>query len=90
VIVRVEVHGQVQGVGFRWYVREGARHLGLAGWVKNREDGSVEAAASGDDEAVELFVAMLERGPDGARVDVVTRLPAAELGTLPSPFSVIR
>jgi acylphosphatase len=90
VIVRVEVRGQVQGVGFRWYVREGARHLGLAGWVKNREDGSVEAAASGDDEAVQLFVAMLERGPDGARVDIVTKLPAADLGTLPTPFTVIR
>jgi acylphosphatase len=90
VIVRVEVRGQVQGVGFRWFVREGARRLRLSGWVKNREDGSVEAAVSGNDEAVAMFVAMLERGPDGARVDVVTRLPVGDLGTLETPFAVVR
>jgi acylphosphatase len=90
VVVRLEVRGQVQGVGFRWFVREGARRLGLSGWVKNREDGSVEALASGNDEAVALFVAMLERGPDGARVDVVTRLPVGDSGALETPFTVIR
>ncbi len=90
VIARVEVRGRVQGVGFRWFARESARRLGLAGWVRNCADGSVEAAASGPDEAIAQFLALLRRGPDGARVDDVIHLPSEELSGLEQPFSVHR
>lgn len=89
-IARVVVRGRVQGVGFRWFARERARRLGLAGWVRNREDGSVEAAVSGRDEDVKAFLAMLAAGPSGARVDDVVHVPLGELGRLEDPFTVIR
>lgn len=88
VIARVEVRGLVQGVGFRWFARNEARRLGIAGWVRNREDGSVEVAASGGDEAVRALIARLQRGPSGSRVDEVRELPSAGLDELPEPFDV--
>lgn len=66
---RVVVHGYVQGVGFRYSVRERARQRGLAGWVSNRHDGSVEAVFEGGDDAVETLVAFMRNGPRGADVD---------------------
>jgi len=90
VIARVEVRGRVQGVGFRWFARESARRRGLSGWVRNREDGCVEVAASGPPEAVERFLGELRRGPAGARVDEVVALPVEGLGALEEPFTVLR
>ena len=87
---RVEVRGRVQGVGFRWYARESARRLGLAGWVRNREDGAVEAAASGPAESVERFLDDLRRGPAGSRVDELIALSVEGLGALDEPFTVLR
>lgn len=89
-VARVEVRGRVQGVGFRWYARENARRLGLAGWVRNRDDGSVEVAASGAAQAVGRFLEDLRRGPAGARVDDVIALPVEGLGALDEPFTVLR
>jgi len=68
---RVVVHGYVQGVGFRYSVRERARQRGLSGWVSNRHDGSVEAVFEGADDAVEALVAFMRDGPRGAEVDAV-------------------
>jgi len=68
---RVVVHGNVQGVGFRYSVRERARQRGLSGWVGNRHDGSVEAVFEGADDAVEALVAFMRDGPRGAEVDAV-------------------
>jgi acylphosphatase len=90
VIVLVEVRGRVQGVGYRWFAREAARRLELAGWIRNRDDGGVEAAASGPDAAIAEFLALLARGPAGARVDVVVRLPVGSVGVLERPFTVAR
>jgi len=67
----VVVHGSVQGVFFRVETRERARSLGLAGWVRNAGNGTVEAAFEGDDERVESMVDWCRRGPDGARVEEV-------------------
>ena len=68
------VEGRVQGVGFRWFVRSLAEELGLAGWVRNREDGAVEAEVEGDRRAVDAFLASLRSEHPTARVDrVVTR-----------------
>ena len=65
----VVVRGAVQGVFFRVETRDRARSLGLAGWVRNAPDGSVEAAFEGQDERVESMVEWCRRGPRGARVD---------------------
>ncbi|HEX6492809.1 MAG TPA: acylphosphatase, partial [Candidatus Dormibacteraeota bacterium] len=62
-------HGDVQGVGFRDFVWRRAERLGLAGWVRNRPDGSVECVAEGSRSAVDALVESLRRGPWGARVD---------------------
>jgi acylphosphatase len=61
----------VQGVYFRGETRERARSLGVAGWVRNRPDGAVEAMFEGAGERVESMVAWCRRGPAGARVDDV-------------------
>ncbi len=62
-------HGRVQGVWFREGVRRHAERLGLAGWVRNRGDGAVEAELEGPAESVELLVRWFEHGPPDARVD---------------------
>jgi acylphosphatase len=67
----VVVRGSVQGVFFRVETRDRARSLGLAGWVRNAPDGTVEAAFEGDDKRVESMVEWSRRGPAGARVEGV-------------------
>jgi len=69
--VRVRVRGRVQGVWFRGSTRDEARRLGLAGWVRNREDGSVEAHLQGAPATVDAMVAWCRVGPPLA---AVTRL----------------
>jgi acylphosphatase len=61
----------VQGVFFREETRRRASSLGVAGWVRNRPDGTVEAVFEGEPEAVEGMVAFSHEGPRGARVDRV-------------------
>jgi acylphosphatase len=68
---RVRVQGRVQGVFFRVETRDRARSLGLAGWVRNCADGTVEAVFEGDPERVQSMVDWCSRGPSGARVDDV-------------------
>ena len=58
----------MQGVGFRYSLQHEARRLGLAGWVRNRLDGRVEAAIYGPSEAVEKLIEWARQGPPGARV----------------------
>ena len=68
---RYIVSGRVQGVGFRWFVEHAAVQLGLAGWVRNRADGSVEVLASGTRQNLhDLYVELL-KGPRASRVDKV-------------------
>ncbi len=88
--IRWEVIGRVQGVGFRWFVRQQARRWGVRGWVKNRADGSVEIAASGPPEALDGLLAAVHRGPPGAEVVEARVLPNGEDGELPDPFSILR
>jgi acylphosphatase len=68
---RVVVQGQVQGVFFRETARRRALLENVAGWVRNRPDGSVEAVFEGEQDAVERLVAFVREGPRGARVDWV-------------------
>lgn len=65
------VHGRVQGVGFRWFVRRSAARLGLVGWVANEPSGSVKVVVEGDTPAVDEMAAQLREGPPGAIVDRV-------------------
>lgn len=67
----VVVRGSVQGVFFRVETRDRARSLGVAGWVRNARDGTVEAAFEGDGEQVESMVDWCRRGPAGARVETL-------------------
>ena len=71
VIRQVIIRGRVQGVGFRFFVLRAARAAGLVGWVRNLPDGSVEALASGDAEALARLREALRRGPPAARVESV-------------------
>jgi acylphosphatase len=83
---RVVVHGFVQGVFFRDTVRRHAIGAGVAGWVRNNRDGTVEAVFEGNPDAVERLVGVCRRGPRGARVDQVDVL--AEEPERLSGFSV--
>jgi acylphosphatase len=66
-----EVHGRVQGVGYRQFVQSQARRLGIHGWVRNRRDGSVELEAEGPRSALQRFWELVRRGPPAARVERV-------------------
>jgi acylphosphatase len=68
---RVVVHGYVQGVFFRDTTRRMAQSRGVAGWVRNRPDGAVEALFEGAPEAIEAMVEFSRHGPRGARVERV-------------------
>jgi acylphosphatase len=68
---RLVVRGDVQGVGYRYAMVRAARGLGVAGWVRNRRDGGVEAFVQGDAEAVAALIAWCRRGPAAARVAAV-------------------
>jgi acylphosphatase len=66
------ISGRVQGVGFRYFVRDVAARENIHGWVRNLSDGRVEVAAEGDAEALERFERSIRQGPRGARVDDVS------------------
>ncbi|WP_347976467.1 acylphosphatase [Microbacterium sp. ProA8] len=78
--VHVMVRGEVQGVGYRYTMRMIARDAGLAGWVRNRADGSVEAELEGTPDQVDEVLAWMAEGPPGARVDSATVTDAEPTG----------
>lgn len=63
------VEGLVQGVGFRYYVRDAAARLGAAGWVRNLRDGRVEIIAEGDRAVLDALEVEIRRGPPASRVE---------------------
>ena len=65
------VRGRVQGVGFRWFVEREASALGLLGWVRNREDSTVELLAMGEEAKLAELKVRLAEGPRASRVDAV-------------------
>ena len=77
VVQHLVISGAVQGVGYRWTIVEQARRLGVAGWVRNRRNGTVEAMVAGPSEAVSRLLEWARRGPPGASVSDLTATPAA-------------
>ncbi|SDM10847.1 acylphosphatase [Oryzisolibacter propanilivorax] len=84
---RLHIHGTVQGVYFRQSTVEAARSLGLAGWVRNRRDGSVETLAVGTPEQVQALIDWAHQGPAAARVERVQVLEEALPEPLPGGFT---
>ena len=81
---RFIVRGRVQGVGFRWFVEREAHILGIAGWVRNNADSSVEVLTQGTKEQLAGLRSRLREGPRAARVDDVEEFetkPNSELST---------
>jgi acylphosphatase len=66
--VHLFISGSVQGVGYRQFVRSNARKLHITGWVRNTEDGGVEAVLQGEKEAIEQLIALCRKGPFLAEV----------------------
>ena len=90
-VLHVRITGRVQGVGFRWFVREEARRLGLSGWVMNRPDGGVEVRAGGESSSLQRLRRALEVGPTGAQVQAVSDVSAdGAAPSLPYPFAIHR
>lgn len=87
--IRYRVRGRVQGVGFRWFVLNAARACGLAGWVRNVADGSVEALAAGSGAALARFRDALASGPPRSQVDAVEESPADGSGLESGRFEIV-
>jgi acylphosphatase len=81
---RFVVRGRVQGVGYRWFVEREAQTLGIAGWVRNNSDGSVEVLAQGTSNQISGLRSRLREGPRAARVDEVESSEAKPLAGVSS------
>ena len=91
VVRHVLVFGRVHGVGFRAFVDDQSIALGLAGWVRNRRDGSVEAVFAGPADKVAQAIEACRRGPPASRVDrcVVTEAALDLVGGNRAGFLVL-
>ncbi|MDZ4366526.1 MAG: acylphosphatase [Afipia sp.] len=93
VIRHIIVRGKVQGVGYRAWLEDEAVARDLAGWARNRRDGTVEAVLSGSEEAVAALIAKCQHGPGMARVSAIDNEPAGEdmlnLRALGERFSIL-
>jgi len=69
--VHIFISGLVQGVSFRYFVKTNAQKLGLKGWVRNTEDGGVEAVLNGEKKHIEEMIALCRKGPMLAEVKQV-------------------
>lgn len=70
--VHIIISGEVQGVGFRYFVKQKADELGLTGWVRNTPEGNVEAVLEGDERKINEVVASCKEGPPPAQVKDIT------------------
>ena len=86
----LRIAGRVQGVGYRDGLRSAARAAGIAGWVRNRRDGTVEAVVQGSPDAIEEILAWAKHGPPAARVtDVSASAATGELDRSYSGFEML-
>jgi acylphosphatase len=70
-VAHILIFGQVQGVGYRQFVKKEAKKLGLVGWVRNLPEGTVEAEVNGLDESIEKFIKACKKGPYLSEVKAV-------------------
>jgi acylphosphatase len=89
VTTRFVVFGMVQGVGFRWFVARHARALGLRGYARNLENGSVEVVVDGRDESLSDLEHLLQAGPANAQVERVERTGDAVLTAAGQSFDIL-
>ena len=87
---RYRVVGRVQGVGYRWFVREAAREARLRGWVRNEADGAVTIEAAGPPGSLDQFLLALEAGPTHASVTNVHVTEIVDAVDIPSSFEIRR
>jgi acylphosphatase len=87
--VQVRITGRVQGVNYRGWTRMEAERLGVDGWVKNEEDGSVSALLAGEESAVDALMARLKSGPPAARVADISSQAADPAGAQ-AGFHILR
>ncbi len=66
--VHIKVSGKVQGVFFRATAKEVAKHLSISGWIKNTDEGDVEALVTGENEQINKFIEWCNKGPEEAHV----------------------
>lgn len=76
--VAITVHGRVQGVGFRYALRDEAQRAGVRGWARNRRDGTVEALLAGEPGDVDAVLTWAHGGPPSAEVDRVEVADSSE------------
>ena len=86
--VHLLIKGKVQGVFYRATAKDKAAELGITGWIKNTDDGDVEAMVTGNDEAIKQFTQWCKRGPKNATVTSVISTPQSEIAF--NDFLVIR
>jgi len=86
---RIIVRGQVQGVGYRWFARETAGTLGVAGWARNMPDGSVLLEVAASASTLDRFEAELRVGRRSARVTEVIVVKRTDDAPLPDPFVIV-
>ncbi|QAU35842.1 acylphosphatase [Janthinobacterium sp. 17J80-10] len=86
----LRISGKVQGVGYRIAFEQQARTLGLAGWVRNRLDGSVEALVAGEPKAIEAIIIWSHHGPAAAQVEDVAIIDAGDTALEPGKFERLR
>ena len=86
--VQVKICGDVHGKAFRMWIEKNAEMLGLAGWVRNRCDGSIEAMFSGPSETVDEMIFRCNEGPPGADVKNVD-ITREECGQFSDEFDVL-
>lgn len=80
--------GRVQGVGFRMFVREKARRLGLVGWVKNMDDGTVDFEAQGEEEKLQALFDIIQKGNYFIKVTSLELREAPPLATPENTFKI--
>jgi len=69
--IRIVIGGRVQGVGYRAWAVSAASKMGLRGWVRNRNDGTVEAVFSGEEDMVKAMIEACKTGPATSRVESI-------------------
>lgn len=89
IYVRLLISGLVTGVGFRSFIKRNAEELSVAGWVRNRIDGKVEAVFEGEEKKVQEMLKLCKNGPPAAKVEKAEILERKEIEKKSDEFQVL-